>query len=80
MVYAWLQRTEVVLTAHPTQVNRRTLQHKHCRIAALLAQNDRHIYLFPSPATRMILKDLKNKYMHGCQVLHSPEALHRTIV
>ena len=35
------QHTEVVLTAHPTQVNRRTLQHKHCRIAALLAQNDR---------------------------------------
>ncbi|KAK9905656.1 hypothetical protein WJX75_003995 [Coccomyxa subellipsoidea] len=35
------QRTEVVLTAHPTQVNRRTLQYKHTRIAALLAQNDR---------------------------------------
>ena len=30
-----------VLTAHPTQVNRRTLQHKHTRIATLLAQNDR---------------------------------------
>ena len=47
IVYAWLQRTEVVLTAHPTQVNRRTLQHKHCRIAALLAQNDRHIISCP---------------------------------
>ncbi|KAK9823233.1 hypothetical protein WJX72_001252 [[Myrmecia] bisecta] len=35
------QSTEIVLTAHPTQVNRRTLQHKHTRIAALLAQNDR---------------------------------------
>jgi phosphoenolpyruvate carboxylase len=35
------QRTEVVLTAHPTQVNRRTLQYKHTRIAALLAQCDR---------------------------------------
>lgn len=29
---------EIVLTAHPTQVNRRTLQHKHTRIATLLAQ------------------------------------------
>lgn len=32
---------EVVLTAHPTQVNRRTLQYKHTRICALLQQNDR---------------------------------------
>eukprot|EP00884_Botryococcus_braunii_P017055 jgi/Botrbrau1/4032/Bobra.0016s0039.1 len=36
------QKVEVVLTAHPTQVNRRTLQYKHTRIAALLAQNDRN--------------------------------------
>lgn len=35
------QHVEIVLTAHPTQVNRRTLQHKHSRIATLLAQNDR---------------------------------------
>ncbi|KAL6765264.1 phosphoenolpyruvate carboxylase-domain-containing protein [Haematococcus lacustris] len=35
------QVVEVVLTAHPTQVNRRTLQYKHTRIAALLQQNDR---------------------------------------
>lgn len=35
------QKVEIVLTAHPTQVNRRTLQYKHSRIAALLAQNDR---------------------------------------
>jgi len=35
------QCVEVVLTAHPTQVNRRTLQYKHTRIAALLQQNDR---------------------------------------
>jgi hypothetical protein len=34
------QRTEIVLTAHPTQVNRRTLQYKHARIAALLQAND----------------------------------------
>ncbi len=36
-----MQRVEIVLTAHPTQVNRRTLQYKHTRIATLLAQNDR---------------------------------------
>ncbi|KAK9799807.1 hypothetical protein WJX73_001098 [Symbiochloris irregularis] len=35
------QNVEIVLTAHPTQVNRRTLQYKHQRIANLLAQNDR---------------------------------------
>lgn len=35
------QTVEVVLTAHPTQVNRRTLQFKHTKIAALLQQNDR---------------------------------------
>ena len=34
------QRVEIVLTAHPTQVNRRTLQYKHARIAALLHAND----------------------------------------
>jgi phosphoenolpyruvate carboxylase len=32
---------EIVLTAHPTQVNRRTLQYKHAKIAALLQQHDR---------------------------------------
>ena len=31
---------EIVLTAHPTQVNRRTLQHKLTRVAQLLAQRD----------------------------------------
>lgn len=35
------QTVEIVLTAHPTQVNRRTLQYKHTRIAALLQQKDR---------------------------------------
>ena len=35
------QSVEIVLTAHPTQVHRRTLQHKHTRIAKLLQQNDR---------------------------------------
>lgn len=28
-----LQGVEIVLTAHPTQINRRTLQYKHIRIA-----------------------------------------------
>lgn len=36
-----LQAVEVVLTAHPTQVNRRTLQYKHTKIAQLLQQHDR---------------------------------------
>lgn len=35
------QRVEIVLTAHPTQVNRRTLQHKLSRIAQLLDDKDR---------------------------------------
>ncbi len=38
------QKVEVVLTAHPTQVNRRTLQYKHTKIAALLQQNDRCVH------------------------------------
>ncbi|KAL5057865.1 hypothetical protein RYX36_029469 [Vicia faba] len=32
---------KIVLTAHPTQINRRTLQYKHIRIAHLLDYNDR---------------------------------------
>ena len=48
-IHSAVQHVEIVLTAHPTQVNRRTLQYKHMRIAALLAQNDRqacteHLY------------------------------------
>ena len=34
-------RIELVLTAHPTEVSRRTLIHKYNRIAALLAERDR---------------------------------------
>lgn len=34
------ESVEIVLTAHPTQVNRRTLQHKLTRIAQLLAEKD----------------------------------------
>ncbi|KAL3578559.1 hypothetical protein D5086_020063 [Populus alba] len=36
-----MQEVEIVLTAHPTQINRRTLQYKHVRIAHLLEYNDR---------------------------------------
>jgi phosphoenolpyruvate carboxylase len=39
-----MQSVEIVLTAHPTQVNRRTLQYKHSKIAALLQQHDRCAY------------------------------------
>ncbi|XP_071716426.1 phosphoenolpyruvate carboxylase 4-like [Rutidosis leptorrhynchoides] len=35
------QLVEIVLTAHPTQINRRTLQYKHIRISHLLEVNDR---------------------------------------
>ena len=35
------QHVEVVLTAHPTQVNRRTLQYKHTKIETCLERNDR---------------------------------------
>lgn len=35
------QGVEIVLTAHPTQLNRRTLQYKHLRIAHLLEFNER---------------------------------------
>ncbi|GMN38846.1 hypothetical protein TIFTF001_008077 [Ficus carica] len=35
------QEVEIVLTAHPTQINRRTLQYKHIRISHLLDYNDR---------------------------------------
>ena len=31
-----MQSVEVVLTAHPTQVMRRSVQHKQCRVAQLL--------------------------------------------
>ncbi|KAL1317841.1 hypothetical protein HN51_070041 [Arachis hypogaea] len=33
------QEVEIVLTAHPTQINRRTLQYKHIKIAHLLDYN-----------------------------------------
>ncbi|XP_057424191.1 phosphoenolpyruvate carboxylase 4-like [Lotus japonicus] len=50
------QEVEIVLTAHPTQINRRTLQFKHIRIAHLLDYNDRPDL---SPEDReMVIEDL----------------------
>ncbi|KAK7279580.1 hypothetical protein RJT34_24633 [Clitoria ternatea] len=50
------QEVEIVLTAHPTQINRRTLQFKHVRIAHLLDYNDRPDL---SPEDReMVIEDL----------------------
>ncbi|HEY6362323.1 MAG TPA: phosphoenolpyruvate carboxylase [Vicinamibacterales bacterium] len=40
-------RIELVLTAHPTEVSRRTLIHKYNRIAALLAERDRSDLTIP---------------------------------
>jgi phosphoenolpyruvate carboxylase len=40
-LFSCMQTVEIVLTAHPTQVNRRTLQYKHSKIAQLLQYNDR---------------------------------------
>jgi phosphoenolpyruvate carboxylase len=36
------QKVEIVLTAHPTEVNRRTMLRKHRRIKEILEQQDRH--------------------------------------
>jgi phosphoenolpyruvate carboxylase len=36
-----MQTVEVVLTAHPTQVMRRSLQHKQCRVGQLLQELER---------------------------------------
>lgn len=48
--------TEIVLTAHPTQVNRRTLVYKHTRLAHLLQQNDRSD--LTSEEKRIVIEDL----------------------
>eukprot|EP01033_Poteriospumella_lacustris_P017952 gene17953-12868_t len=36
------QKVEIVLTAHPTEVNRRTMLRKHRRVKEILEQQDRH--------------------------------------
>ena len=43
---------ELVLTAHPTEVSRRTLIHKHNRVAALLAEGDRTDLTVPERSER----------------------------
>ena len=48
--------TEIVLTAHPTQVNRRTLVYKHTRLAHLLQQHDRPD--LTSEEKRVVVEDL----------------------
>ncbi|KAG7978952.1 hypothetical protein I3843_05G105900 [Carya illinoinensis] len=50
------QEVEIVLTAHPTQINRRTLQYKHIRIAHLLDYNDRSDLAFED--REMLIEDL----------------------
>ncbi|KAK4260904.1 hypothetical protein QN277_003965 [Acacia crassicarpa] len=50
------QVVEIVLTAHPTQINRRTLQYKHIRIAHLLDLNDRPDLSFED--REMVIEDL----------------------
>ena len=47
------QRVELVLTAHPTEVVRRTLLRKHAHIAALLEQRDR-MALTPAEADALL--------------------------
>ncbi|CAH2033916.1 unnamed protein product [Thlaspi arvense] len=50
------QGVEIVLTAHPTQINRRTLQYKHIRMAHLLEYNDRPDLEFED--REMVIEDL----------------------
>uniref|UniRef100_N1QTS9 phosphoenolpyruvate carboxylase n=1 Tax=Aegilops tauschii TaxID=37682 RepID=N1QTS9_AEGTA len=50
------QGVEIVLTAHPTQINRRTLQYKHLRIAHLLEFNGRRDLNYED--REMLIEDL----------------------
>ncbi|KAL8153903.1 hypothetical protein V2J09_011663 [Rumex salicifolius] len=50
------QEVEIVLTAHPTQINRRTLQYKHIRVAHLLDYKDRQD--LGHEEKEMVLEDL----------------------
>ncbi len=52
-------RVELVLTAHPTEVVRRTLLQKHARIDALLAQRDHEDLTIPE--RRAVLDDLRRE-------------------
>ncbi|ONK66264.1 uncharacterized protein A4U43_C06F5910 [Asparagus officinalis] len=53
------QGIEIVLTAHPTQINRRTLQYKHIRIARLLEFNERPDLSHED--REMLIEDLKRE-------------------
>ncbi|XP_050372635.1 phosphoenolpyruvate carboxylase 4 isoform X2 [Argentina anserina] len=50
------QEVEIVLTAHPTQINRRTLQYKHLRVSHLLDYRDRQD--LTSEDRDMVIEDL----------------------
>ncbi|KAI4387567.1 hypothetical protein MLD38_005388 [Melastoma candidum] len=55
------QEVEIVLTAHPTQINRRTLQYKHLRISHLLDYNDRSDLTHED--REMLIEDLVREIM-----------------
>ncbi|KAL2546335.1 Phosphoenolpyruvate carboxylase 4 [Forsythia ovata] len=59
------QEVEIVLTAHPTQINRRTLQYKHIRIAHLLEYNDRPD--LGHEDREMLIEDLVREITSICQ-------------
>jgi len=50
---------EIVLTAHPTQIVRRTLQYKLANIASLLDENDRQFFLSGIPLISGYRHDLR---------------------
>ena len=52
-------RVELVLTAHPTEVSRRTMIHKYNRVAALLARRDRPD--LTAPERRGVMEDLRRE-------------------
>jgi phosphoenolpyruvate carboxylase len=54
-------RVELVLTAHPTEVVRRTLMHKYARIDALLAQRDHDDLTIPEQ--RDVIDDLRREIL-----------------
>ncbi|MCB9764127.1 MAG: phosphoenolpyruvate carboxylase [Alphaproteobacteria bacterium] len=64
-------RVELVLTAHPTQINRRTLLRKHANLAALLEHQDRPD-LTPAERTRLV-DDLRREIL----AIHLTDEVHR---
>ncbi|CAI9096316.1 OLC1v1032421C1 [Oldenlandia corymbosa var. corymbosa] len=55
------QEVEIVLTAHPTQINRRTLQYKHIRIAHILEYLERQE--LDAEDKEMLIEDLMREIM-----------------